>query len=144
PSAAAEMAVPDRMELQAALEKLRRRLVVAMEKRVERQRWALAEQQRALKHLAPDVRIATARQRVDDLLLRAGDHLLHRLALRRERLSGLVARLESLSPLATLERGYAIVRHAETGQIVRRVGDVASGDPLQVRVQDGTFEARVA
>jgi exodeoxyribonuclease VII large subunit len=80
---------------------------------------------------------------VDDLMTAAIRNMLHGLALRRERLGGLVARLESLSPTATLARGYAIVRHHETGVIVNSVRQVALGDPLSVRVTDGAFGVKV-
>ena len=67
----------------------------------------------------------------------------HGLTLRRERLEGLSARLESLSPVATLARGYAIVGQAETGTVVKSVTEVSPGDPLSVRVADGAFGATV-
>jgi exodeoxyribonuclease VII large subunit len=51
------------------------------------------------------------------------------------------ARLGALSPVATLERGYAIVRRGE--DVVRSSGQVASGDEIAVRVADGSFGARV-
>jgi exodeoxyribonuclease VII large subunit len=58
-------------------------------------------------------------------------------------LAGLQARLAALNPQATLERGYAIVRRHDTGAVVRRVEQVAPGDALAIRVQDGEFEAVV-
>jgi exodeoxyribonuclease VII large subunit len=51
----------------------------------------------------------------------------------------LAARLEALSPLATLERGYAIVRRVESGRVVASVEQVVPGDALTVRVRDGEF-----
>jgi exodeoxyribonuclease VII large subunit len=77
------------------------------------------------------------------LTRRAGRALAHDLALRRSGLSGFEARLAALSPLATLGRGYAIVRQEETGGIVRRVGQVRAGDRLTVQVQDGEFGVQV-
>jgi exodeoxyribonuclease VII large subunit len=51
------------------------------------------------------------------------------------------ARLTALSPIATLERGYAIVRRGDA--VVRAATDVAPGDAIAVRVAEGTFGARV-
>ena len=82
-----------------------------------------------------------ARQRADDLLCQAEASVRHSLALQRERLSGLEGRLTSVNPLRTLERGYAIVRHSESGEIVQSVKQVAPGEALDIRVADGEFEA---
>jgi exodeoxyribonuclease VII large subunit len=62
----------------------------------------------------------------------------HQLQLRRERLSGLAARLDALNPLAVLQRGYAVVRR--DGQLVKSVVQVSPGDQLSVRVSDGEFD----
>jgi exodeoxyribonuclease VII large subunit len=42
--------------------------------------------------------------------------------------------------LGTLERGYAVVRQRSTGDVVRSVGQITTGDELDVRVADGEFE----
>jgi exodeoxyribonuclease VII large subunit len=144
PSAAAELVAPDRAELHAQVAGLTMALVGALQGVIEERRWGLAEQTRALKHLSPAVQLAQSRQRVDDLLGRAGAAVRHSLTLRRERLGGLTGRLMGVSPLGTLERGYAIVRHRETEVVVRSVAQVAPGDALGIRVADGEFEATAA
>ena len=141
PSAAAEMVAPDRAELRAQVAGLALALTAALQIIIEEQRWRLAEQARALKHLSPAAQLAQARQRVDDLAARAEAATRHDLALRRERLGGLLGQLVGVSPLGTLERGYAIVRRREGGAVVRSVKQVAPGDALAVRVTDGEFEA---
>ena len=142
PSAAAELAVPDQAELRAAVAKLSARLTDLIHSRLAVHRQTLSGYERTLRHLSPQARLRTARQRVDDLLAAAHAHLRHDLRLRRERLEGLTARLEALSPLATLERGYAIVRQASTGAVVDSVSRVSAGDRLMVRVADGEFGAK--
>jgi exodeoxyribonuclease VII large subunit len=144
PSAAAELATPDQAELRAALAGAAARLTGEMRRQIEALRNRLDGQRRALRHLSPQARLHNARQRVDDLLAAATARTRHGLALRRARLAGLSARLEALSPLATLGRGYAIVRQAETGQVVDSVEKVSSGDRLAIRVADGTFEANAS
>lgn len=52
----------------------------------------------------------------------------------RERLHAIAARLDSLSPLAVLGRGYTIARKAD-GHIVRRAADVQPGDQLSLRLE---------
>jgi exodeoxyribonuclease VII large subunit len=141
PSAAAELVVPDRAELRAQIEGQYAALTAALQSLVAEQRWRLADQVRALKHLSPAAQLIQARQRVDDLLARAGAALRHDLSLRREQLDGLSKRLTGVSPLGTLERGYAIVRQKQARTVVRSVEQVASGDVLEVQVSDGAFEA---
>jgi exodeoxyribonuclease VII large subunit len=114
-----------------------------MDRRLAQMRGALDQQQRALQRLSPQARVDTYRQQVDELSRRAGQALAHGQALRRSGLAGLEARLAALSPQATLARGYAIVRQADNGAIVRSVDQVRDGDDLAVRVQDGEFEAVV-
>jgi exodeoxyribonuclease VII large subunit len=143
PSAAAELAVPDQTELREQIEGCVRQLAGIMEGRLSQTRRALEQQQRALQHLSPQARVDTRCQQADDLLQRASRALGYGLALRRSRLAGLEARLATLSPLATLERGYAIVRQAGSGAVVRRVEQVRMGDALTIRVQDGEFGASV-
>jgi len=64
---------------------------------------------------------------------------LHRWA---AQLSALDARLNSLSPLAVLDRGYALVLDA-AGALVRSTAQVAAGDKLVTRLADGAFISRV-
>jgi exodeoxyribonuclease VII large subunit len=65
------------------------------------------------------------------------------LALERKaaRLATAHARLGALSPLATLDRGYAIVRRGD--DVVRAASEVDAGDAISVRVADGSFGAVV-
>ena len=61
---------------------------------------------------------------------------------RRDRVHALDSRLQALSPLGVLQRGYAIVLD-EQGHAVRDAGHVAAGDRVDVRVARGRFGARV-
>jgi exodeoxyribonuclease VII large subunit len=79
-------------------------------------------------------RLATAHDRLRRAPLLAVER-------RRARLDTLHARLGALSPLATLERGYAIVHRGD--DLVRSPAQVVAGDELEVRVAEGTFGATV-
>jgi len=139
PSAAAELITPDRAELVTQLTGLRTRLTAAMADTLQRRRTALESQMRALVHFSPETRLINWRQRTDDLMMQATLGISHLLQLRRERLTGLEARLGALNPLAVLQRGYAVVRR--DGQLVRSISQVNRGDQLAVRVSDGEFGA---
>ncbi len=60
----------------------------------------------------------------------------------RARLSALDAQLNSLSPLAVLDRGYALVLNGEGG-LIRSVTQLGLGDEVQTRLGDGSFRSRV-
>ena len=141
PSAAAELVTPDRDELAAQVAALRSALTAAIADDLRNRRADLVSQVRALAHLSPQAQLANWRQRTDDLLSQVTASVTHRLQLRRARWVGVAARLETLNPLAVLQRGYAVVRR--DGQLVRSVGQVSPGDRLSVRVSDGELGATV-
>ncbi len=120
PSAAAELAVPSSSELQAHLRSLARSLESLLSGRIER-----------------------FRQRIDELNRAAATYLTSRLAIAKEKFRAVELELMTLSPLATLERGYAIVQRADSGEVVSRIEQVSSGDCVQVMVSDGRFAGQV-
>ena len=68
---------------------------------------------------------------------------LHSLALNRKALAGLDQTLRAVGPASVLARGFAVVQRADTGSIVRSVGQVSNGDTLDVHVSDGEFGVQV-
>jgi len=144
PSVAAELAVPDRVELQQAIVTGKERLTGAIGHWLDQMRQKLQGHQRSLLRLSPQARVNTHRQQVDDLAQQASRVLSYGLSLRRAQLAGMEAKLDALSPLAILDRGYAIVRRADTDEVVRSTGQVRAGDPLAIRVKDGEFGAVTA
>ena len=69
--------------------------------------------------------------------------LSHRLERAASEVAHTLARLRSLSPLSTLERGYAVVRRATDGEVLRNPSSVAVGDDLRVRLAAGELAAKV-
>ena len=69
--------------------------------------------------------------------------LSHTLALRRSGLAGLQARLSALAPMATLERGYAIVRRAGDGKRISNAIDADVGTMLDIQLHQGRLRASV-
>jgi exodeoxyribonuclease VII large subunit len=140
PSAAAEQAVPDLTQFPAILDRLRDRASTALVGRLAERESFLAQEGRALVRLVPDTR--AARQRAADLLDRGHRALGARSAREGATLRGLADALRALSPVATLERGYAVARLAD-GSIVRDPGQAGVGDVLEVVVARGTLGTRV-
>jgi exodeoxyribonuclease VII large subunit len=140
PSAAAELIVPNADDLRLAVDALSAQATTAMVARIDGFRSRLALHRRALRLLGPADRLAQQRQHLADLRMRLTGAQLHGHELWQTRLDGLIARLASLGPLATLARGYAIVRR-EDGTVIRSVRAVAPGDAFTVRLADGEFGA---
>jgi exodeoxyribonuclease VII large subunit len=142
PSAAAELAVPDLAEWRARLQEYEEALHEGIESRLSQLGWKVQALSRALGHLSPRNRLDNSRQRIDTL----HDRLAQSMALRLERAGGRLtvagARLAAVSPLATLRRGYAIVRRP-AGAVISSAHQVASGERLRVQVADGDFDVEV-
>ncbi|HEB90045.1 MAG TPA: exodeoxyribonuclease VII large subunit [Deltaproteobacteria bacterium] len=143
PSAAAMLALPDRAALRALVGRDLRRLAAAMHRRIEGQRGRLARLAQVLRARSPRARIAMARTREARARRAAIVAIRQRLAAARRRFAEAVARLEALSPLAVLGRGYVIARRASDGRIVREVSDVAPGDQLDLQLARGRIGVEV-
>ncbi len=143
PSAAAEQVLPDRRALASSLGRDWRRLVAAIQGQMRRFSERVLREREVLRMSAPSARLAIQRRR----LLAAERALGRALALRRERwrgsLAALAARLDSLSPLAVLGRGYALVTRERDSGIVRGADEVELGEGLRVKLARGTLGARV-
>jgi exodeoxyribonuclease VII large subunit len=142
PSAAAELATPDRQELEGDLREARLDMSRRLSLYLSDLRRALEQLFAALNAASPRARVDNARQRTDELVRSASAGLRYTLALRREAVKSLTNMLRAVSPVSVLERGYAVVKRDQDGKIVRSVGQVATGDAIRVQVSDGTFGAQ--
>lgn len=142
PTAAAELATPDRGQLENNLEAFFSRIVYALDGRVEAYRRQLSQLENHFKLLSPKTRIRSSRQRIDDLNRQSIRQTQHLLQLNRARLDSAAQWLAALNPTAILERGYAIVRSPE-GKIIRSTQQVNPGESLEVLVSDGQFDVQV-
>ena len=62
---------------------------------------------------------------------------------RHEQLAAMVRQLNAVSPLATLHRGYSVLRRGDSGKVVTHAAEVEVGDALQALLADGTLELTV-
>ena len=142
PSNAAEIAVPDRMDLTRQLRDMQVRLEQSQIARLESlRRWleTLADKRCLRDHGAY---IQDKRMALVHLQQRLGDLAGAQLGRKRQRFSALAASLDALSPLAVLGRGYAVARN-EQGTILKSWQDVTAGDMVRVTLGEGGFSARV-
>jgi exodeoxyribonuclease VII large subunit len=142
PSAAAELVTPDKAELKRVLHTHQAALLDAAHTIVNRARTDLQHQTWALERVSPQATLNNNRQRIDTLINRAEQTVLHMLSLRRAELNTLAAQLATLNPEATLERGYAIVQKGQA--VVSSTKEVSQGDDLLIQVSDGEFRAKVS
>ena len=141
PSAAAEMVVPDRMDLLQRLSTS----VHQVESATARHLGAATGDMRLLwtrlGRAVPEV--DQLRLRVDDRLDTARTLLAHRVELSRGRVDRLSAALRTLSPLDTLRRGYSIVVDRTTGKVLSSARDTQLGNSLDITLNEGTIAVAV-
>jgi exodeoxyribonuclease VII large subunit len=142
PSAAAELSVPDRVELMDLVQGLNQDLESDMKAYLGRHIVYLNGLTRSLKNLSPQGALDSNRQHVDWLYVRLDNAIAQQLERAKNRLEISNTRLNAVSPVSTLQRGYAIVKKKE-GPIVRSVSDVKEGEELEIHVADGDFDATV-
>ncbi|MHB1501344.1 MAG: exodeoxyribonuclease VII large subunit [Candidatus Dormibacteria bacterium] len=166
PSVAAELAVPDLEQLRADVAARRLRLRRGAEGITSAMSRSLLQLEARLRRLAPRTRVEAGRQDLDRLSIRLEGarsrlvarrrvdldgrrHLLvargpgPRLLRAREEFLGRVGRLEALSPLAVLGRGYSITYLAEGGQMLRDPSQVGPGERILTRLARGTVASTV-
>jgi len=143
PSAAAEVCVPSRYEIELRLEEARDRLLRGVGLILD------AEQER-LRHLTASLRRCGPRQTIAShhLLLKslaAQNSRFHQTALinARARLLAQDHLLRALNPRAVLNRGYAVLSDIPTGQPIGRISETRPGRSMHVALADGALQARV-
>ncbi len=142
PSAAAEMVVPDRRELLRRIQLLMSKSYRHLERRIAHLRDRLKAIQSSYAFRWPENLVSQHRQRLDELARRLEAGLEHRLEVQRHKLEGLTQRLESLSPEATLRRGYSITLDEGTGRLLREADQLKDGR-VCVQLWRGRLKAEV-
>jgi exodeoxyribonuclease VII large subunit len=131
PSAAAELAVPDQANFQRTLDVLEKRLQQVMNNKIRNYRRDLQKILQKRIFIAPKQLVEDRRQELDLLAERAIRHLKQNLALERERFYRILGKLDTLSPLATLQRGYAIARK-QNGTFIKRSDQVEQDESFKL------------
>jgi len=143
PSEAAERIAPSADQLAQLLGQYRRRMAGAMRSRLAaaRGRWQAVAGHRVFRR--PMDRLRDLAGRLDELEARAVRAARNRLGRGRDRLEAAAARLESLSPLAVLGRGYSITLREPGGRPIRDAGELEPGQVLRTRFARGQSLSRV-
>jgi exodeoxyribonuclease VII large subunit len=105
-------------------------------------RASVTQLERRLGVLHPSARIAREKAEMTELSARLAVTVRGSMGRRDKRLEGLAGRLDAMSPLKVLARGYAIATRAD-GRAVRAATDVRVGDPIALRVRSAHIDAKV-
>lgn len=143
PSNAAELAVPDQEALRQTLDTLLENMSYSLQRRLKgaRQHLQILASSTALQ--SPDSYLRQRRE----ALLAATNRLVsaqsHGISLRKQKFVALTSKLDAMSPLKVLTRGYTMAQ-TEDGNLLKSVHCVSVGDNIQVFVQDGNITAKVS
>jgi exodeoxyribonuclease VII large subunit len=141
PSAAAETITPDAADIRDQLDRLRERQARALQRRVRelKTRLAAVESSRALRRPLEVVR--QGEQALDDLARRLARGAAAALRERKGGVERLAGRLEALSPLKVLARGFSVTMR--DGRVIRRAAEVSAGDELRTILREGEVRSEV-
>ena len=142
PSAAAELAVPAQSELSEKFHNVYVRLYGQVQRMLERKELELKRFRERPALLNPTVKLEEQQIYIDrlrqDFITRA-ERVMEQ---KKKELGILASKLDGLSPLGTLSRGYAVAKDAD-GRVVRSAKQVNIGDEMTVLLEDGTVKTRV-
>jgi exodeoxyribonuclease VII large subunit len=124
------------------LDELEQRLIRVVGSGLSERRRTLAQLASHLRQRSPALRVAAARGRLDVASKTLSSALRRRVATLDSRLRLAAGKLNTVSPLATLQRGYAIVTDAD-GTVITDATAVQQGDVIQTRLSRGKLQARV-
>ncbi|NLE84400.1 MAG: exodeoxyribonuclease VII large subunit [Chloroflexi bacterium] len=144
PTAAAELATPVMLnDLQLTLQTLRSGLLSAIEEQIATRSHQLELKNQDLRRLSPIQRVNNTIQTLDILRERLNRAMRQQLQRLNTHLGHLGNRLETLSPLAVLQRGFAIISDAQSGQLIRLADHSSADQAVQIRFVDGEIPARL-
>lgn len=124
------------------LDQVTQRLLRLSDQQGQKRQQTLAQLQHRLLPRLILGRIPPATRWIGNLEQRAQQALNHRLEHSRSRLQALTGRLEAVSPLGTLSRGYSLVR-TQGGDLVHDIREVQPASRLQIRLRNGQFDCQV-
>ena len=142
PSNGAELAVPDREALMQTLDEATERMTSALCRQIENNRKHLQRLSESPFFVKPSVYLERKYEQLDALKNRLATAQIRLVERDKHRYVASAAKLDAMSPLKVLSRGYAVVQ-TENGQILRSVKDVTSGTGISVQLSDGQLHAAV-
>lgn len=141
PSAAAEIVIPRREDVEGRVSEMRVRLHAAVKGRVNELKRAVTALRESYVLKGPVNVFLQLEQRVDDLLRAASTSMAHTADIKFRELGTACGKLHVLSPLAVLERGYSIT--FRSGEVLKDTKVLKKGDAVVTKLAEGVFTSRV-
>ena len=138
PSAAAEVAVPSQLELMSKISTMSTRMQSAVINGLKNKRLIIEK----LSMRSPKNRIDDLRQKNDNLIKQAEKSFLLTFEGKKKELAKICAKLDALSPLGVMARGYAIAQE-EDGTVIRTISKMSPGKEFSLRLADGECQCEV-
>jgi len=143
PSAAAELVIWELADVIELFGQNIARINDAMKQLVESGRESIAEIMKRPVYRRPELLIREKEQQLDNLLRLLDNAGKNNLEKKKNLLSLAVSKLESLSPLAILKRGYAVLKDLPSGKPIKSVDNVKIDGQVEVVLTDGKFRAKI-
>jgi exodeoxyribonuclease VII large subunit len=143
PSAAAELVMPRRTDLESGVQDLRNRLAKGLDRRLEVSRMRLSRSLASSAFQRPLDAVERRRMRLDQVARGMAAALSKRCSSERGRHAAMAGKLDALSPLKVLARGYGLVTDPRTGRPMTSSAMVRAGDFVDVSLKDGILDCEV-
>ena len=143
PSEAGELVVPRKDLLIEKTEKFKARLLQSLTGKLRLSKEKLVRIANSYAMKQPFDRLNRWQQRLDEFAQRLNLNITHALNTEREKLSGIAGKLESLSPLNVLKRGYAITTRLENNKPLRDIIDLSKGDKIKTNLSEGSIISEI-
>ena len=142
PSNAAELAVPDQDALRQTLDSMSIAMATAMDRQIKSARRHLKVLAESSALQSPDSYLVQRRKTLELLQNRLVSAEIQSIQRKKQRYIALTAKLDAMSPLKVLTRGYAMTQKCD-GTVIRSVKQITTGENIQVSLNDGSFTAAV-
>ena len=141
PSNGAELAVPDQDALRQVLDDAMERMMTALRRQINGNMQHLRRLSESPAFVSPMAYLQRKQEQLSGLENRLSSAQVQQLQLNKQHYVALAAKLDAMSPLKVLSRGYAMVQ-TEEGEILRSVSQIKSGDQITVSLSDGKVLAK--
>ena len=141
PSAAAELAVPDIEEIKKKLETYNQRYKISLKKKIEFMKLRYQKSMSSKAFTDPTAKIKEQYINLDIIIKNLENLITNKVKDSKTKSIELISKLDTLSPLKTLTRGYSIVQ--KNGKTIKSVKELTTNDMLGIRFTDGEVKTKV-
>lgn len=141
PSAAAELAVPEISKIEESIRSYQNRYRISLKKKVDYMKLQYEKCMQSRCYKNPLEQINEKYINIDSLVKMLMDNISKKLIILKKDFEGSITKLDALSPLKTLARGYSITKKDEN--IVKTAKELKKGDKISIRFSDGEKKAEI-